>query len=913
MATKKVNSVRSHNVVQSDSAYGHAAPALQPRPLSVAVGFALLPWALVSAAGQPAPTTTPQNGRYVYGTGVVNPVQSGNFVSGGRSYDVKLQITQTSQNGTIDFDSYSLGEKAWVNYTQPSSSSITLNRVLGNDPSQIFGRISANGKIFLSNQNGVLFAPSASVDVGALFATTLRVADQDALAGIYNKWRNPGNSGAVVNQGSITVDSYAALVGPQVRNDGVIVAHAGSVTLAAGDAVSLDMLGDGLIKVTVDEAALNASAINAGTIEADGGNVLLTARSANALLDTVVNNSGVIRANSLVERNGEIVLDGGSTGVVANTGTLSAAGVDAGTTGGTVKVLGQYVGLFNGSRVDVSGEAGGGNAFIGGNFHGAGPEQNAARTFIGSDASIKADAITSGDGGHVAVWSDNGTQFYGSISARGGAQGGNGGFVEVSGKKYLAFNGSVDTRAPRGRTGMLLLDPNNLEIVDDNGVNTENALDSSGAPAAFTTAGDSSRIFNTTIQTALSGTDVTVATGSAGANTESGDILVSANVIAHTGHALKLQADGSISGPGTLDVDQLALVAGTNINVTTAVDTVAANAGGTVNISNTAPSGTLTVGTVMGVAGITGNGVVLTEQGSLTVIDAISGGAGAVTLKFGAADTGAVFTGGASITGSAVNINGGGGDDTFDLTGSTPAASLDGGGGSDTLKLSNATWDLDDAVQDKGSSGGTLTWIGIGNLFDTGAGTFNMGIGGAVSGSITATTGTLDYSNYSTGIAVDLTASTASGIGTTYNGISTINANAAKTNTIGGTSETYSLTDGTPNAGSNGSVSWTNFQNISDTGGTVNFNASGSVTGNVTADTLDYTGYGQDLTLNISNGVITTDGVTGTLAYNTVNANAAQNNTVTGTAATYSLTNGTPDAGTGGGKTWTNFQNISDA
>src|SRR5262249_27431649 len=153
-------------------------------------------------------------------------------------------------------------------------------------------------------------------------------------------------------------DGYAMLAGPQVRNDGIIVARAGTVVLAAGDRISLDMVGDGLIRVSVDQAALNALAINSGTIQADGGRVLLTARSANALLDTVVNNTGVIRANSLVQRNGEIVLDGGNTGVVENSGTLQAAGLDAGTTGGTVKVLGQYVGLWGGTRIDASGDVG---------------------------------------------------------------------------------------------------------------------------------------------------------------------------------------------------------------------------------------------------------------------------------------------------------------------------------------------------------------------------------------------------------------------------------------------------------------------------------------------------------------------------------------------------------------------------
>jgi large exoprotein involved in heme utilization and adhesion len=231
------------------------------------------------------------------------------------------------------------------------------------------------------------------------------------------------------------------------------------------------MVGDGLIKVAVSEAALNASVLNRGTIEADGGNVLLTARSANALLDTVINTDGIIRANTISNRNGTIILDGGDRGIVSVAGAIEAKGNDAGTTGGTIKALGQYVGVGLGgaaATVTASGDAGGGNIFIGGNFHGAGPEQNASQTIIGKSAIINADAVTSGNGGQVAVWSDNATQFYGNISARGGAQSGDGGFVEVSGKHYLNYAGLTDLRAPHGRAGTLLLDPNDILITANN-------------------------------------------------------------------------------------------------------------------------------------------------------------------------------------------------------------------------------------------------------------------------------------------------------------------------------------------------------------------------------------------------------------------------------------------------------------
>jgi filamentous hemagglutinin family protein len=430
-----------------------------PRSIALAVAAAFVPWFVPAAHAQIAADTLPTGGQV--SAGAANISTNGS----------KMQIDQSTNRAILNWQSFSIGSAAWVNFTQPGASSVALNRVVGNDPSHIFGRFTANGQVFLVNNAGVFFAPGASVDVSALFASTLSITDQDFLAGRY-KFFNPGNAGSVVNQGNIvTANGYTALVGPQVRNDGVIVARMGSVVLAAADRVTLDMVGDGLISLSVDQATLNASVINTGRIEADGGTVLLAARSANALLDTVINNSGIIRANSLIERNGEIVLDGGSAGVVAVSGTLKAAGVDAGTTGGTVKVLGHKVGLYDGTRIEASGDAGGGTALIGGNFQGKGPEQNAFRTFVGEHVSINADAHTNGDGGKVIVWANDSTRFHGTISARGGAQRGDGGFVEVSGKEYLIFRGSVDARAPRGATGTLLLDPKNITI-DDSGAAT---------------------------------------------------------------------------------------------------------------------------------------------------------------------------------------------------------------------------------------------------------------------------------------------------------------------------------------------------------------------------------------------------------------------------------------------------------
>ncbi len=215
----------------------------KPRTLAFAVGAALFPWTFLSPVlAQTTANTLPTGGNVTAGSAAISA--SGN----------KLQIDQYSQKAILQWDTFSIGSGAWVNFAQPSSSAIALNRVLGNNPSEIFGRLTANGQVFLTNPNGVLFAPSASVDVGGLFATTLSIADKDFLAGRYNFY-NAGGAGSVINQGTIvTANGYAALAGPQVRNDGVIIARAGTVALAAGDRVSLDMIGDGLISVSVDQA-----------------------------------------------------------------------------------------------------------------------------------------------------------------------------------------------------------------------------------------------------------------------------------------------------------------------------------------------------------------------------------------------------------------------------------------------------------------------------------------------------------------------------------------------------------------------------------------------------------------------------------------------------------------------------------
>ncbi|MDJ0797830.1 MAG: filamentous hemagglutinin N-terminal domain-containing protein [Calothrix sp. MO_167.B12] len=199
------------------------------------------------------------------------------------------------------------------------------------------------------------------------------------------------------------------------------------------------------------------------------------------------NPGNISNAGNLAVTSGQNLTLSGKT--ITSNGSLTAPG-------GIIQVLGERVGLLDNASIDVSGDTNGGNVFIGGNFQGKGPLPNAKRTYIGPNVNIKADAVTNGDGGRVIVWADEVTGFYGNISAKGGNVFGNGGFVEVSGKKQLIFRGNVDTSAIRGFPGVLLLDPTNITIADGTG--------DSGSDGTDTFAGNNSGVAGSILSTPLS-------------------------------------------------------------------------------------------------------------------------------------------------------------------------------------------------------------------------------------------------------------------------------------------------------------------------------------------------------------------------------------------------------------------------
>jgi filamentous hemagglutinin family protein len=261
-----------------------------------------------------------------------------------------LTINQTTDKAIINWRNFSIGAGEHTKFVQPGANSAVLNRVTSGQVSQILGRLTANGKVFLINPNGVVFGNGAQVDVGSLITSTHDIRDQDFLSDTL-RFTLAGQAAArIVNQGTISVreGGLVALVAPSIENSGVIYARLGRVALAAGDAVTIDPYGDDLITFEVPESVAEqltdpeqnplAALIDlSGDIIADGGGVLITADRARDAVEGAINMTGYIQAKSLETTGGKVVLDGGR-GDITVAGTIDTSGIGK-ATGGEVRVV----------------------------------------------------------------------------------------------------------------------------------------------------------------------------------------------------------------------------------------------------------------------------------------------------------------------------------------------------------------------------------------------------------------------------------------------------------------------------------------------------------------------------------------------------------------------------------------------
>ena len=322
-------------------------------------------------------------GLYIIGTGATAyALPEGGQVAAGQAAITTagstMTIAQQTAQAIINWQNFGIGSGEAVRINQPNSQAMLLNRVVGSNPSEIFGQLTANGQVILVNPNGVFFRPGSSVDVGGLTASTLNIANEDFLKG---QLRFAGDSqNPVINAGNITAQNgYVNLLAKEVVNEGIIAAQTGSVNLAAGSGMSLDYNGDGKMTVAVTDGAYQSAVANKKLIQADGGLVVMTASGKDALMDSAVNNSGMIQANTLGEATGQISLTGDN---IATMGTISADGGSNGH-GGTIKIIANHKTAVDGQLSAQGGQLAGDGGFI---------ETSGDIVRIGDRSSIQANA-----------------------------------------------------------------------------------------------------------------------------------------------------------------------------------------------------------------------------------------------------------------------------------------------------------------------------------------------------------------------------------------------------------------------------------------------------------------------------------------------------------------------------------------
>ncbi|MEG4801643.1 CHAT domain-containing protein [Microcoleus sp. ARI1-B5] len=376
------------------------------------------------------------------------------------------------------FTRFGLNSGETANFISNPNIKNILGRVVGGDASLINGLIQVSGgnsNLYLMNPAGIIFGTNARLDVpGSFLATTASGIGFDsgwfngtgannyaALVGGPNAFAFGSQSGSIVNAGNLAVGTgqNLTLLGGTVISTGQLSAPGGQITVAA-------VPGENLVRLSQNGLLLSLEVAPAQAVSGSSAFPFSPLS-----LPRLLSGPGVASATGITANDrGEVVLTGGIT-VPAGAGTALLSGeanVSArGGAGGQVNVLGDKVGLLS-AKIEASGPTGGGTVRIGGDYRGEGTVPNATMTYADGKSSIAANATGSGNGGRVFVWADNTTAFLGRISAQGVSESnssGVGGFVEVSGKQRLIFNGTVDTSGTNG-LGTLLFDPENILITD---------------------------------------------------------------------------------------------------------------------------------------------------------------------------------------------------------------------------------------------------------------------------------------------------------------------------------------------------------------------------------------------------------------------------------------------------------------
>ena len=380
------------------------------------------------------------------------------------STDTSLKIT-ASNNAIINFNSFDIGLNETVTFIQPDSSSKVLNRVTGGlGASMIQGSLFANGIVFLVNPQGLHFAQSANVNVGGLVASTLNIESRDFLQGNY-LFRNDKTSGVIVNEGVLRAaqGGNIALPSNHIENSGLIQAHLGKIVVASADALTLSFDPGNMLMFVIDTPTqrslqgIDTAVSNSGTIDSRGGNIYIEASAVKDVFKSSVNNSGIIKANSIQEHNGKIEII--ATGSTVHSGLIDASSAETGVNAGNISIHSDTIvnqGVLKANAHDDS-QAG----YI--------ELLGQTKSTYTKDSLIEAKGKdTNSQGGKVYINTLAGDTDYQKgalIDVSGGSISGDAGAIEISAKRQLGYQGSVRGVAQAGyKGGSVFFDPYDIII-----------------------------------------------------------------------------------------------------------------------------------------------------------------------------------------------------------------------------------------------------------------------------------------------------------------------------------------------------------------------------------------------------------------------------------------------------------------
>ena len=594
------------------------------------------------------------------------------------------------------------------------------------------GQLSANGQVFILNEQGVVFGTGAQVNVGGLVAGTMDIANQDFLNGNLDFSAN-SSAGSVLNEGVINAadGGYVVLLGGDVQNTGIVTATMGSVALLSGEEVSLNFDGTGLLSYSVDGGVVGSLVENKGLIQADGGLVVMSGQTAGDLMATVVNNEGVVQAGGLIERDGKVVLASNAT--ILNSGSISVA--SSAVNGGSVSLTGARVGQLG--DINADGETGGGNVSL-----------RADETIaFGADSRTTANAGNEGDGGEVIAFTEGEALFRrgAEIDAVGGANDGDGGFVEVSGIDYVEINGSVDTSAANGASGTFLIDPTDITIggaTPTGGIATVGGtFQSDGSTGtSFILDDDLLALLDTTNVIVTTQTGAESLTAPSGADIIVGfDAVLDASILGNAANnSLTLQAGEDIQVIGSINMDggDLILEAGVRTDIDTGsiitvglvtAEKITASADSLITLTNisansvdltinqTGPisaTNDKTLAATANTASGTGDITITTTAGDINV-EAIDAGARTVTLNAAGAIDAAADNASAEVMAGTLGLTAatgiGAGANSFDIE-NVNSASASTGDGNIAIDVIGGTGTISfSSIDNQGTSTDTVT------------------------------------------------------------------------------------------------------------------------------------------------------------------------------------------------------------